>query len=80
MGMAMMRTQLPKSLNYAQLYKLTGISYDKCLELVKEHKLKASFNNGELFINGASVLNYLQSLPEDHHSVETWKSQHGSAS
>jgi hypothetical protein len=59
-----------RTIPYPQFYRMTSISYDKALELVNEKKLKASFLNGELFINVRSMEAYIEALPKDNYSRE----------
>ena len=69
--------ELPKSLHYRRVYALTDLSYDTVLELVKQRKLKSRLVDGELYVNSASLVSYLRSLPEDYHCVEVFTRNHG---
>jgi hypothetical protein len=62
-----------KRISYPEFYNRTSISYDKVLDLVNERKIKASFLNGELFINEASMVKYIETLDDDHYSKTHWR-------
>jgi len=57
---------------YDEFYLLTGIGYDHALDLIKDHKLSASFRNGEMFVNVASVRRYMDGLAIDHPHRQRW--------